>query len=234
MSEPNSSPNVVRFGVFEVDLRARELRKQGVKIRLQEQPFRILELLLETPGQIVTRDEIREKLWSSDTHVDFDRGLNKAINKLREALANSPDTPRYVETLPRRGYRFIAPLEELGAIIPARRASAARLLRVVAVSVLGVFVALIVVLNVDRLRDRLFGRSAPGEISSLAVLPLENLSGDPQQDYFAEGMHEALITELGKIGAIRVISRTSVLLPFTSLLLQQEIRRRWSYLPDGK
>lgn len=211
MSEPDSSPDVVRFGVFEVDLRARELRKQGVKVRLQEQPFRILELLLEKPGQIVSRDEIREKLWSSDTHVDFDRGLNKAVNKLREAVADSPDTPRYIETIPRRGYRFIAPLEGLGEITPAPRAPAAGPLRVVVVSVAAVLVALMVVLNADRFRDWLSGRSAPGEIGSLAVLPLENLSGDAQQDYFADGMHDALIAELGKLSALRVISRTSVM-----------------------
>src|SRR5438874_4462640 len=103
-------PSTSRFGVFEVDLRAGELRKHGIRIRLQEQPFHILALLLEHPGELVTREELREKLWSADTFVDFDRNLNKAINKLRLALADSAENPRFIQTLHRRGYRFIAPI----------------------------------------------------------------------------------------------------------------------------
>jgi Tol biopolymer transport system component/DNA-binding winged helix-turn-helix (wHTH) protein len=102
---------IIRFGVFEVDLRTGELRKKGLKIKLQEQPFQVLTVLLEHPGEIVTREELRQKLWPSDTFVDFDHGLNKAINKIREALGDSADNPRFVETLARRGYRFIAPIE---------------------------------------------------------------------------------------------------------------------------
>src|SRR5881392_58514 len=98
------------FGVFEVDLRAAELRKHGVRIKLQEQPFQILSLLLEHPGEVVTRDELREKLWPAHTFVDFDRSLNKAMTKLRAALGDSADSPRYVETIPRHGYRFLAPV----------------------------------------------------------------------------------------------------------------------------
>src|SRR5260370_16991318 len=97
-------------GVFEVDLRADELRKHGVRIKLQEQPFQILALLLEHPGEVVTRDELREKLWPAHTFVDFDRSLNKAMTKLRAALGDCADSPRYVETIPRHGYRFLAPL----------------------------------------------------------------------------------------------------------------------------
>src|SRR5207248_9312127 len=103
-------PVRLRFGVFEVDLRAGELRKHGIRIRLQEQPFHILVLLLEHPGELVTRKELREKLWPADTFVDFDRNLNKAMNKLRLALADSAENPRFIQTLHRRGYRFIAPI----------------------------------------------------------------------------------------------------------------------------
>jgi len=156
--------HVVRFGHFELDLRAGELRKQGVRIKLQEQPFQVLALLLENCGQAVTREELRQKIWPADTFVDFDHGLNAAINKIREALGDSADKPRFVETLPRRGYRFVGAIET----------------------------------------------TAP-RIESLAVLPLENLSCDPEQEYFAEGMTEALITTLAKIGALRVVSRTTAM-----------------------
>src|SRR5262252_1498179 len=97
----------VRFGVFEVDLRTGELRKHGLKVRLQEQPFQVLALLLARPGETVTREELRERLWTADTFVDFDHGLNKAINKIREALGDSATSPRFVETVARRGYRFL-------------------------------------------------------------------------------------------------------------------------------
>src|SRR5262245_1582331 len=105
---------LVRFGVFEVDLRAGELRKNGMKMKLQEQPLQILAMLLERPREIVTREELQQKLWSNDTFVDFDNSLNKAINKIREALGDSADNPRFVETMARRGYRFIAPMEGIG------------------------------------------------------------------------------------------------------------------------
>src|SRR6266852_3256017 len=104
------SPAILRFGVFEVDVRAGELRKQGVRIKLQEQPFQVLRILLQRSGEVVTREELRNQLWQSDTFVDFDNGLNTSINKLREALGDSADSPRFIETLPRRGYRFIAPV----------------------------------------------------------------------------------------------------------------------------
>jgi DNA-binding winged helix-turn-helix (wHTH) protein len=106
-----TSPAILSFGVFEVDLRACELRKQGVRVKLQDQPFQVLTLLLKRPGEVVSREELRSQLWGSDTFIDFDNGLNTLINKLREALGDSADSPRYIETLPRRGYRFIAPLD---------------------------------------------------------------------------------------------------------------------------
>jgi cholera toxin transcriptional activator len=113
MPTPQSSPagRIVRFGVFEADLAAGELRKSGRRIRLQEQPFQILALLLERPGEVVTREEVRQKLWAADTFVDFDHSLNTAIKKVREALGDSASSPRYVETVARRGYRFLAPVE---------------------------------------------------------------------------------------------------------------------------
>src|SRR5579863_8146809 len=100
----------IRFGIFEVDLQAGELRRRGLKVKLQQQPFQILAMLLECPGEVVTREEIQKRLWPTDTFVDFDRGLNRATNRLRESLGDEADSPRFIETLPRRGYRFIAPV----------------------------------------------------------------------------------------------------------------------------
>jgi TolB-like protein/Flp pilus assembly protein TadD len=164
LPDAQRSRGPIRFGVFEIDPRAGELRKQGVKVKLQEQPFQILQMLLRCPGEVVTREELQQKIWPSDTFVDFDHGLYNAIKRLREALGDSAETPRFVETLSRRGYRFIGKIE----------------------------------CDAPRLR-------------SLAVLPLENLSHDPEQEYFAEGLTEALITTLAKIGELRVVSRTSTM-----------------------
>ncbi|MCH6552710.1 MAG: tetratricopeptide repeat protein, partial [Acidobacteria bacterium] len=219
LEESNRSVRGVRFGVFEVDLRSGELRKQGLKIKLQGQPIQILALLLERPGDVVTREEIQKKLWPADTFVDFEHGLNAAIKKLRAALGDSADSPRFVETLHGRGYRFIAPVEGCPAPpispsppAPAGGTFARRALPVAgtALAVVGL-VAVLIGLNVGGLREQLLSGVAPGQITSLAVLPLENLSGDPEQEYFADGMTEALITELGKISALRVISRQSVM-----------------------
>src|SRR5262245_29842506 len=113
-------PVNLRFGVFEVDLRARELRKQGKRIKLQEQPLQVLAVWLQRPGEVVTREELRNENWSPDTFVDFDNSLNTAINKLREALGDSADNPRFIETLPRRGYRFIAPVSGPDGVDTAR------------------------------------------------------------------------------------------------------------------
>ncbi|PYU38284.1 MAG: hypothetical protein DMG53_26975, partial [Acidobacteria bacterium] len=106
-----SSPHLIRFGLFEVDTRSGELRRQGSKVNLQEQPFQALVLLLERRGEVVTREELNKRLWPEDTFVDFERGLNKAINKLRAALRDDPEKPCFIETLPQHGYRFIAPVE---------------------------------------------------------------------------------------------------------------------------
>jgi TolB-like protein/Tfp pilus assembly protein PilF len=164
MADFHPAQGTVRFGAFELDFRASELRKQGAKVRLQAQPFQILQVLLLRPGEIVTREELQQRIWPSDTFVDFDHGLYNAIKRLREALGDSADTPRFVETLSRRGYRFVGKIE-----------------------------------------------SDTPRVRSLAVLPLENLSRDQEQEYFAEGMTEALITTLAKIGELRVVSRTSIM-----------------------
>jgi TolB-like protein/Flp pilus assembly protein TadD len=164
MENTSSLSQPVRFGLFEVDLRAGELRKQGVKIKLQAQPLQILAMLLQHPGEVVTREELRNKLWPADTFVDFDHSLNKAVNKLREALGDSAEKPHLIETLAKRGYRFLGDL-----------------------------------------------KGSPRQIRSLLVLPLENLSRDPEQEYFADGLTEELITKLARISALRVLSRTTAM-----------------------
>ena len=227
--ESPERPRIVRFGTFEADLATRELRKNGVRIKLHGQPFEVLAMLLERPGEAVAREEFRQRLWSTDTFVDFDAGVNTAINRLRDALNDSAENPRFIETLPRRGYRFIAPVEpetsykpiahgvpakpflseavQTAAPVPTRIHG--RRIKALSLGLAGV-VAVLIVLSLTNLRERLLSHSTPVHINSLAVLPLANLSGDPGQDFFADGMTEALITDLGKISALRVISRTSV------------------------
>src|ERR1035438_5671418 len=114
MKDIKRLPSPMRFGIFEVDLQSGELRRQGFKVKLQEQPFQVLMMLLERPGEVVTREELQKKLWTADTFVDFERDLNRDNKKLREALADDADPPRYIETLPRRGYRFLVPVETAG------------------------------------------------------------------------------------------------------------------------
>ena len=203
-----------RFGNFVADLASGELHKNGITIKLGQQPFQILVLLLEHAGQVISREQVRQTLWPADTFVDFDHNMNSAINKLREALNDSAEHPRYIETLPRRGYRFILPVESVATEVhvpsaPRRRSwQIASLVLILGASVLGGTLAM----NSGGLRDRLFGAAAAGPpIKRLAVLPLENLTGDPGQDYLASGMHEALITELAKVRSVEVISRTSVM-----------------------
>ncbi|HEY2546397.1 MAG TPA: tetratricopeptide repeat protein [Candidatus Acidoferrum sp.] len=231
MQEADYLSSRLRFGVFEIDLRAGELRKHGLRVRLQEQPFQVLAMLLEHAGEVVTRDELQKKLWLADTFVDFDHGLNKAINKIRDALSDSAESPRFVETVARRGYRFLAEVRVVdGALVrgpePSSEAlseshdrdreggsaeAAPRKRRVpsLAWKICGVaLVLLLIILAAWTFRSR--PRPSP-VIRSLAVLPLESLSGDASQDYFADGMTDELITDLGQISALRVISRTSVM-----------------------
>jgi TolB-like protein len=157
----------MRFGRFELDLTSGELRKAGRKVALPPKAFQVLKALLERPGEVVTREELRARLWAADTFVEFDDSLNHAVKKLRQALRDSAENPEFIETLPRHGYRLVA--SRVRATEPRPR------------------------------------------IRSLAVLPMVNLSGDPQQEYFADGMTDVLITDLSKIQAVKVISRTSVM-----------------------
>ncbi|HEX8897047.1 MAG TPA: winged helix-turn-helix domain-containing protein, partial [Terriglobales bacterium] len=201
-----------RFGVFELDPRAGELTSKGSRVKLQDQPLQILLALLEKPGQIVTREELRAKLWPADTFVDFDHGLNAAVKRLRDALGDTAENPRYIETLPRHGYRFIAAAVP-DALPPERSDTLLKqsgwLLGVAAVLLI---VGVLFAVDAGGVRGKLLFRSAtPPQIRSLAVLPLANLSGDPQQEYFSDGMTDELIGELSRISSLRVISRTSVL-----------------------
>ena len=155
------SGRLVRFGEFEIDERAGELRKEGIKVRLQEQPLQILQILLEHPGEVVTREELRKRVWPTDTFVDFDHGINNAVKRLREALSDTAETPRYIETLPRRGYRF------------------------------------------------LHAAATTSPNVSIAVLPFLSLSADPENEIFADGMCEEIISSLAQIKNLHVIARTS-------------------------
>jgi TolB-like protein/DNA-binding winged helix-turn-helix (wHTH) protein/Tfp pilus assembly protein PilF len=219
MEAPVQPARVLRFGIYELDSQSGELRRHGLKIRLPDQAFQILRLLLDRAGEVVTREELRQRLWSSDTFVDFDVGVNSAIRKLREALDDSAENPRFVETLPRRGYRFIAPVKPARAdqipepVTPGNATSGSRVQqRWIAGGLL--LAAMIVVLALVYQRGwwvRLRAGAAPGQIRSLAVLPFENLTGDPAQDYFVDGMTDALTTDLVQIGGLQVISRTSAM-----------------------
>ncbi|PYT64736.1 MAG: hypothetical protein DMG39_31270 [Acidobacteria bacterium] len=219
------------FGVFELDLRAGELRKHGLRVRLQEQPFQLLAMLVEHPGEVVTREELQKKLWPAETFVDFDHGLNKAISKIREALGDSAESPRFVETVARRGYRFLAEVKvadsapvrsqdlatEPHPVAEARDrldlAGKPAMLKHLFSSFAWKAPALVLLLLVASLAGwNLHSWKRPSlVIRSLAVLPLESLSSDASQDYFADGMTDELISDLGQISALRVISRTSVM-----------------------
>jgi TolB-like protein/DNA-binding winged helix-turn-helix (wHTH) protein/Tfp pilus assembly protein PilF len=221
----------LRFGVFELDLHAGELRKHGLRVRLQEQPFQILAMLLEHPGEVVTREELQKELWPADTFVDFDHGLNKAISKIREALSDSAESPRFVETVARRGYRFLAEVKvadaaPVGIPEPATQprptakaderpdlAGGLAMSKTFPRSLAWKASLLVVLLVMASLATwKLYSWKRPSPIvRSLAVLPLESLSSDASQDYFADGMTDELISDLGQISALRVISRTSVM-----------------------
>jgi TolB-like protein/DNA-binding winged helix-turn-helix (wHTH) protein/Flp pilus assembly protein TadD len=231
--EPSRPNSVLRFGTYEVSFQSGEVRKAGLRIRVQQQPLKLLEILLEHPGQVITREELRSRVWPDESFGDFDQALNIAIGKVRSALGDSAENPRFIETLPKRGYRFIAdvtivdadarskrqepaagdqPATDPGgkipdaglAVGPNRRVWATRWV----IGVLALVIASLSILSVWRFRSR---APASTGIRSIAVLPLENLSGDASQNYFADGMTDALITDLAQISALRVISRTSVM-----------------------
>jgi TolB-like protein/DNA-binding winged helix-turn-helix (wHTH) protein/Tfp pilus assembly protein PilF len=225
------SSTPLRFGPFEVDPIAGELRKQGVRIKLQEQPLQILQVLLERPGDVITREELRQRLWAADTFVDFDHGLYNAIKRLREALGDVVETPRFIETVPKRGYRLIAPVISNGHLAGQEQVSVAGISEIsssytpsqtrprrkalfvlVGAGSLVLVFTLFVGLNLGG--AGILVRAAwakPPQIHSIAVLPLKNLSNDAGQEYFADGMTEELITELSGISALKIISRTTVM-----------------------
>lgn len=208
---PVSAPSPARvcFARFELDLTSGELHTNGRRVPLPPKSFEILRALAERPGEVVTRDELRCKLWSKTTYVEFDDGLNHAVQKLRQVLGDSTECPQFIETLPRYGYRLIAPVDTTHRYKPRERLRG-HLFVIMAAAAVGVAAALIV-LNVGTWRSLLMGTRVEPPIRSLAVLPLSNLSGDPQQDYFADGMTDALITDLAKLHDVKVISRTSVM-----------------------
>jgi TolB-like protein/DNA-binding winged helix-turn-helix (wHTH) protein/Flp pilus assembly protein TadD len=219
MSAPAPTACVVRFDCFELDIRAGELRKRGIKLRLQGQPLQVLATLVKHPGDLVTREELRAEIWTADTFVDFDHSLHNAIARLREVLGDSAEMPRYIETLPRRGYRFIAPVEEVQApriggvngnktgealaVAPLPKRVGALILTLISCGAIG--------LAGWAAWQHSYAKSTVAPIHSIAVLPMQNLSGDTAQEYFADGMTDNLITDLAKIGALRVTSRTSVM-----------------------
>ncbi len=232
MPTPAPASRAVRFGAFEADLSSGELRKHGLRIKLQDQPFQILAMLLDRPGEVLTREELHQKLWPTDTFVDFDHGLNNAINRLREALCDSAENPRYIETLPRRGYRFISQVE--GETIPDSLAAREKSLGVsgndqpgsvttvraprpwwrsrwAAWGAAALALSLLFGFAVNVWKGRFSSSAHAMRIEAIAVLPLENLTGDSSQEYFADGMTDALITNLAQVSSLRVISRASTM-----------------------
>ena len=240
--------SVVRFADFELDGGRYELRRGDRIVKLEKIPFELLFLLVEAEGRLVTREQIAERLWGKDVFLDVEHGVNTAIRKIRRALGDDPEAPRFVQTVTGRGYRFIAEIQGIArhegngrngspnSVIaesaPARgaaptlppaprpvpatadRAAPQRSWRLAA-GWLGagtlILLLVLIVLNVHGWRDRLLPRNANPRIQSIAVLPLENLSGDPAQDYFADGMTDELITMLAKNTGLRITSRTSVM-----------------------
>ena len=255
----------LRFDEFEIDLRSGELWVRGKRIRLQDQPFQVLSVLMQRRGEVVTRDELKQILWPADTFVDFDDGLNTAIWKIREALGDSAEKPLSIETIPRRGYRFLGRLAEvrpgvvpvpaeeskispdqknagLSTLDPAVLATQKSFLPthwralLAGVAALAVFLVALVIYRSSNAK----GAKQP-PIKSLAVLPLTNLSGDPKQEYLADGMTEALIGRLSEIHNLRVISRTSVMrfkdthlsVPEIARILQVDAIVEGSVIRDG-
>jgi len=241
--KPPPRTSVARFGTFEVSFDSGEVRRAGMKIRVQQQPLKLLQILLEHPGEVVSREQLRNRLWANESFGDFDQAVNIAIGKLRSALGDSAESPRYIETLPKRGYRFIAEVSigdfdgqtdglvtvppesppqtpaysdlnpapqnlrvqaSTDVTAPKRRRWKARRIAFAAALILGLSI-LAVFLALSWVRR-------PTGIRSLAVLPLDNFSGDASQDYFADGMTDELITDLAQIRALRVVSRTSVMM----------------------
>ena len=230
MSEVNGpKPRAYRFGVFQLDVSARELYKHGIRIRLQDQPFQVLTVLLERPGEVVTREDLRQRIWGEDTYVDFDHSLNISVNKLREALGDSAASPRFIETLPRRGYRFIAPVtaesdeqtasahskpqDLANAPEPSDQSSASGSVRRDLWRPFALFLVAVVLVAgwmLWRKSRSEFATAAKHKVM-LAVLPFQNLTGNPQEEFFVTGLHDEMIAQLGRMhpSQLGVIARAS-------------------------
>ena len=207
----------LRFDGYELDVRAGELRKHGVRLRLRGQPLQVLEILLERPGEVVTREELQARIWTGNAFGDFDHNLHNAVARIREVLGDSPEKPRYIETLPRRGYRYVGPIQDFqkpqlatetgdqtaqppSLIAPPKRKRS-----------LVLVLCTLLALGLVAMSMWLHAKAGVAPIRSIAVLPLKNLSGDPSEEFFVDGMTDQLITDLAKIGSLRVISGTSVM-----------------------
>jgi TolB-like protein/DNA-binding winged helix-turn-helix (wHTH) protein/Flp pilus assembly protein TadD len=237
MPSPTPIADVVRFGTFQLDLRARELHKAGVKVKLQDQPFRVLATLVQHAGQVVTREELQQKIWPTDVYVTFEQGLNNAIKKVRDALGDSADNPRFVETVARHGYRFVAPVSTLpGGSPEARSRFDLPILRRTAL--IGLIAACLLAAlgywawHRPAIRDR-----PSSERAVLAVLPFDNLSHDPDQEFFSDGLTEEMIAHLGKLNPklLNVIARGSVARYKSSSLTANQIGKELNadYLLQG-
>jgi TolB-like protein/DNA-binding winged helix-turn-helix (wHTH) protein len=239
MASPPLSGRVLRFGLFELNPEAQQLRRAGAVLRIQPQPLKVLTLLVSRAGRVVTREELRHELWGEGTFVDFEQGLNYCIRQIRVVLGDEAQTPRYIETIPRRGYRFIASLqaqptevrnaeesapggpvaasgeiasgtEELNTSPTALSRFRNRLQQIAILSAVALLLCLAGVYAWQRVRGRVTSAAAM-PIRSIAVLPFDNFSGDSHQDYLADGMTDELITDLAQLGSLRVTSRASVM-----------------------
>ncbi|HMV49804.1 MAG TPA: winged helix-turn-helix domain-containing protein [Blastocatellia bacterium] len=222
MKPSENAEHPLRFGEFELRLQSEELYRNGAPVKLPPQPFKVLALLLANAGQLVTREELRQAVWGEDTFVDFDKGLNFCIKQIRESLGDNAQTPLYIETLPRRGYRFIAPVERAAeTAVPENAAVEIESKSLVAANsspkrrrlFLSLIVAAMLALTFYAWRQRAVGPVKPAGKVMLAVLPFENLNADAEQDYFSDGLTEEMITQLGRLRPrqLGVIARTTAL-----------------------
>jgi TolB-like protein len=181
---PIAGPRILQFGPFRFHAETAELSRRGVKLRLQPQPARMLQLLLSRPGQLVTRESIQQELWGDKTLVDYELGVNRCVRQLRRALGDGSEVPRYIRTVPKLGYCFVAPMRGAKAAVETKKVTVAP-------------------------RGVVKNRSAVAEQTSIAVLPFANLTGDPQDEYFGDGLAEEITNVLAQIGNLKVIARTS-------------------------